>query len=288
MQKLPALPKLFGATIVAFITSGCAKGTSIDDGFGGTSISSGARTAVSGSGTTGTQSTPTAQAAQSSTTQAADASSTTVVASSTQSVSSTGTGGVCAEAPCKLVTPQCGCAGMEQCSLNDTGMRHCIPAGTVSIGGACSDVAGCAPGGLCAGSPNVNRCLQFCNDDGDCISGGRCVIELVDGNDQPIPNVTLCSEICDPILATGCPVPGTGCQPAEGYTICVDSGAGGDLDPCTRNADCAPGFGCIDNGTGVVCLKWCNLNADACPFGTFCNGLNPPLVVGGTTYGICD
>lgn len=283
------MPKLTYALLVTLAATACAQGSEIGaGGFGGGTLTSGKGPGSSGPGssmqtnTQASQNTATTPATQvSSTSEATDASSAT-------------TGEPCSEMPCKLVEPQCGCEDTRQCSIDGTGMRACVPKGTVAVGLACDQDNECAPGAMCVGLQNVSHCLEFCENDAQCAGGGgRCVITLNNGG-VPIPGVTMCSENCDSINATGCPTPGTGCTPAlddnmMGFTVCIDAGTAGDLAPCPTNFECAPGFGCINLGGSPVCLHWCDVNQGACSVpGTTCGPLNPPLIVNGVNYGVCN
>lgn len=222
----------------------------------------------------------------------AAASSASSSASSASSASSS-SGGVCPDMPCKLVSPQCGCTAGQMCTIDGTGTRMCATAGTVAIGQTCGTGNNCAPGGLCTSSASsmIFTCSKFCSIDTDCTPpSGLCVVKLSDGSGGQIPGVALCSESCDPIANTGCPVAGTSCQLLKEstgqkrlYTQCTASGSGTQGASCTNNLNCAPTYGCFNTGTSQ-CVKYCKIGGAACPGSLTCNSLG---TLGATEYGVC-
>lgn len=219
-------------------------------------------------------------------------SSASSAASSSSSSSASSSSGVCGENPCKLVAPQCGCAGGEMCTIDGMGGRLCIAAGSAAIGQACVTSNDCAAGGLCAKTAtNISMCAEFCATDATCTSpGGLCTMKLNDGSSGQIPGVTLCSENCDPLTNTGCFVGGSAChifKESGGlmrhYTNCSGSGTGMQGAACTNDEQCAPTFSCINAGT-KKCLKYCKVGGAACPGGLTCASIG---VIGGTEYGAC-
>ncbi len=217
-------------------------------------------------------------------------SSASSAASSSSSASSSS--GVCGENPCKLVAPQCGCAGGEMCMTDGMGGRVCITAGTTAIGQTCVNSNDCAPGSMCVKTAtNVAMCMEFCATDATCTApGGLCATKLNDGSSGQVPGVTLCSENCDPLMNTGCSVSGSAChifKESAGlmrhYTNCSGSGTGMQGAACTNDEQCAPTFSCINAGT-KKCLKYCKVGGVACPGGLTCASIG---VIGGTEYGAC-
>jgi hypothetical protein len=172
-------------------------------------------------------------------------------------------------------------------------MRVCNPVGTQAIGQACSAANDCAPGGICLGA-TTGSCFKFCSSDAECVSpGGKCLLKLNDGMGGSVPNVTMCSQNCDPASASSCAVAGLGCQIAtdtatqKTYTSCIDAGSGGDTAPCPNGAsDCQAGFGCFTVGTQNECLQWCKVGITTCPGGLTCQDVMVSL--GGTSYGACN
>lgn len=214
--------------------------------------------------------------------------------SSASSASSASSSGACAESPCKLVQPQCGCAAGQACNIDGSpqGTRICVTAGSTPIGNACTMNDECVPGSLCVKTGDtISTCMKYCSTDSNCTSpGGLCLITLNDGSSGQIPGVTLCTENCDPSTNVGCPVAGTSCQLAQEpmgqmrlLTRCGAAGFGTQGAACTDDGDCAATFGCFNAGT-TQCLKYCKVGGAACPGGLTCSSLG---MIGNTTYGAC-
>lgn len=269
---------LFGA--VALIGAACAKGSALNGG------------STQGGGDGGGGGEPAGT-----TTGGGDASSTT-----TGPGSGGGGGNACSEQPCKLVEPQCGCPAGEQCTLTAVdGTRGCVAAGTSPQGAVCTGDE-CAPGHICLGTtPTISTCLKFCDTDAECEApGGICYFEINDGSGGTIPDVTLCTDNCDPASNTGC-ASGTACQlaqvppeqqggpPGPLFTLCGETGTGVHTSACTDNGDCAPTFACTGElNMQTVCLKWCKVGqAGNCPTGQTCSQFDPALLLGSTEYGAC-
>ncbi len=207
---------------------------------------------------------------------------------------SSSSGGACAEDPCKLVSPQCGCDAGDACTVNGSGERACGPAGTATVGQACNATTGCAAGTACIGyGPALNSCSAFCDTDADCEApGGLCAITV-----GAIPGVTFCSANCDLIASAGCELPGLSCQfgvrdGTDPFTLCAPSGDGVQDTPCTETSECAPGFLCLQTQVDERCFKWCDAVLQDCPGGLTCQAVEieagVPLVIGNTTYGACN
>jgi hypothetical protein len=207
---------------------------------------------------------------------------------------SSSSGGVCAEDPCKLVSPQCGCEAGEACSVDGSGQRACLPAGTAALGQACDASTGCAAGAACIGyGPTLNSCSAFCDTDADCEPpGGLCTISV-----GAIPGVTFCSANCDLVSSTGCELAGLSCQfgvrdATDPFTLCAPSGNGVQDTPCTETSECAPGFLCLQTQVDERCFKWCDVALQDCLGGLTCQAVEiaagVPLVIGNITYGACN
>ena len=265
-----------GVSIAAL--AGCATGSSIIDGSGGATDGS------AGPGQTSTGSKTTSSTMSS-----------TMQTSGPGGVTSSSTGTPCSESPCKLTAPQCGCPASRMCTIDGTGARVCVPSGTQGIGQACSATNDCSEGGICLGQ-TIGSCFEFCTNDGDCTGpGGLCLLKLNDGVGGTVPNVTMCSQNCNPASATSCNVTGLGCQIAtdtatnKTFTSCVAAGAGGDTAPCPNGtADCKSSFGCFTVGASDQCLQWCKVASGGCPSGLSCLSLNPALLISTTEYGVCN
>jgi hypothetical protein len=201
---------------------------------------------------------------------------------------------MCAESPCRLVAPQCGCPGAQACVVDSTGARFCASAGTASTGQACTGVAGCRAGDLCINihpSGTTNVCSHFCASDTGC-AGGLCIVTLNDGAGGTLPGVTLCTHVCDPVTPSGCPA-GSFCgifqETAGAMRLLTDCGApagvGGQGATCTDDTDCQNGFGCV----GGACLHWCRYPAGTgCAIGYTCYPFMTPVIIRGVQYGVCD
>lgn len=195
----------------------------------------------------------------------------------------------CTESPCRLVSPQCGCAAGEGCYINASSDRACMPAGTDLEGEGCTADNSCAPGLLCLGvSPSTGVCGRFCASDSGCSGGALCIIQLDDGTGAPIPGVTLCTNACDPVYGDGCPL-GIACTiyqetaaPMRYFTGCRPEGTGLAGDPCTNEEDCAGGHFCANS----QCYQYCVDDFD-CPGVELCEPFSPAVTIGGVSYGYC-
>ena len=213
----------------------------------------------------------------------------------------------CSKQPCSL-SPQCGCATGMACDLDGTdlanGATTCRAAGAGTETTTCSAVEDCAAGYGCIGG----RCRLWCTTDNDCPgAGGECLVGVVFGTNQtPVPGATTCTTDCDPTSSAPSACPATwAChvyqnQTTMAYLTDCDSApasGGGNGASCDTNgnADCAPGYDCIALTQGSTttneCLQTCvcpggNCAAGLCNSGS-CNGFQTPVVIGGTTYGVC-
>ena len=202
----------------------------------------------------------------------------------------------CTESPCRLVSPQCGCAGGQACYLTGA-TRACAAAGTGTEGAACTSSSSCAPGFDCinfSGTASGQQCTRYCGTDADC--GGRagalCIGTLNDGAGGTVPGVRTCTAGCNPVTSLGC-APGLGCavyRESSGarrwLTDCGGPVGSGTQDAiCFDDSDCAPGHAC----DGTYCLRWCRVGVGSdCDFGYTCYRFTTPAVIGGTEYGVCD
>lgn len=279
-----AIRSLAAAMLVAATLTACATGSTIGDGSGG---SGGTGSGATGSSTSAKATTGTASTSTMSSMQTSSPSATTDTSSST--------GTPCSESPCKLTSPQCGCPSSRMCTIDGSLMRACVPVGTQAMGQACSVGNDCSAGDICLGQTQ-GSCFKFCSTDAECVSpGGLCLLQLNDGMGGTVPNVTMCSQNCDPSSATSCNVSGLGCQAAtdtasnRNYTTCLDAGSGGDSAACPNGpSDCKAGFGCFTAGAQNLCLQWCKMGGVACPQGLTCQGFATPLTIGTSTYGVCN
>jgi hypothetical protein len=295
--------------LLAVVGLGCTTGSDEpadatsggDGGFGaGTGVSSGQDIATSADASTvsasGVSATSTSAGATTSTSGSTTSSSAGASTTGSSAQTTGAGGGACAETPCKLVAPQCGCPPDEMCAIDNTGQRACLTAGTAAPGAACGPVD-CAPGGICLGTGNLGFCGEFCKTDSDCNAPAICILGVSDGNGGTVPNAALCSSNCSPTTSAGCPT-GMGCQIVQedlgamryGFT-CTAAGTKTKGQPCASSSDCAPNFGCYNIGNALQCARNCNTFNDQCPGAETCNALvdlnAQPIVVNGIGVGVC-
>jgi hypothetical protein len=127
-------------------------------------------------------------------------------------------------------------------------------------------------------------------------NGGTCLIQLNDPSSpgSVLPDVTLCSDNCDPVTLAGCPAGlGLGCQLYQEqmgqmriFTLCSGAGNGAQGVTCSTNEDCAAGSACFTlSDMSMECLKYCKVNSPSCPGGTSCQDLG--IAFNGVEYGAC-
>lgn len=216
--------------------------------------------------------------------------------------SSTGCSTSCSETPCRLLSPQCGCAAGQACYPAGA-MRVCATAGSGTGGAPCTTSSDCAPSYAClniaASGPAVNMCTHMCAMDSEC-GGGLCIYQLNDGTGMAVPGLTLCSHPCNVATNAGCSA-GSVCtifQEQTGamryFTDCTApvAGAGEDVS-CTVGTDCSPDRYCTDTMDGItpgsLCHHFCNTATGAgCPGGHTCLGFTTPILINGISYGVCS
>lgn len=205
----------------------------------------------------------------------------------------TGTG--CSESPCRLVSPQCGCAVGQSCYPNGS-TRVCAATGTGAWGDTCSGISSCSTGNGCVNfSSDVavpgRMCSRMCNTDADCGSGSLCIHQIGDGMGGTVPGLRFCSRNCTPVPQAGC-APGLACslfQETAGamrtFTDCAGpTGTGTQGTFCVDETDCRAGYGCADAGLGNQCLQFCRVASPSCPGATTCYSIG---IVGGVEWGLC-
>jgi hypothetical protein len=113
-----------------------------------------------------------------------------------------------------------------------------------------------------------------------------------------IPNVTLCTNNCDPTNNTGCPS-GMTCRIGQEqggqmrwFGICQASGTLGKGSPCTSGINCAPRFDCFNIGGSSQCAEYCDATSMNCPGTELCGQLvdqsQNPIVFNGKSIGACQ
>lgn len=264
---------IFALGLVACATGGKFQGTGAEGG-GGSGASGGETSSGASAGSGGV-----------------------TTSSTSMTTSSSSTAPTCDEAPCKVVEPQCGCANGDMCSINASGERVCHAPGDTAVGEICTDLYSCETGSLCVNTSSTKSlCRKYCDSDNEC-AGGLCILQLKDPNNPPdgvLPDITLCTQTCDPVTSVGCPSgQSLGCQlykEQDGqmrvFTLCAGAGNGGQLAACTTNDQCQAGFACFTvNMATQECLKYCKVNNPVCPGGVACQDIG--LVYNGVAYGAC-
>lgn len=138
-----------------------------------------------------------------------------------------------------------------------------------TYGGAADAHDDCGPGSYCWNVQEVDgvmtgTCAPFCAgvpDEAVCEPGSACLI--ANGG-----SVTLCVEICDPLLQE-CG-PGLGCVWAQDEFLCAPSQATALGEACDALGDCAPGLACLaaelvpNCADAACCASFCDLAAPSC------------------------
>jgi hypothetical protein len=203
----------------------------------------------------------------------------------------------CAVQPC-VILPQCGCTGNTACDvdvsdLDGTACRTINASGTSTS--TCTNSMECDTGFVCLGDDDFASCKQYCVDDADCgAPRGRCIYTITDNNNQPIADIpNVCSSNCDPLSTNNVECPSTyKCtlfsQPTYKVVDCSPAGAGTQGTACANDTGCARGYQCVTFGSNPSrCARICDTAVPVCPSSTSCIGFTDPMIVGGTTYGVC-
>ncbi|MBO6939547.1 MAG: hypothetical protein JJ863_31540 [Deltaproteobacteria bacterium] len=200
----------------------------------------------------------------------------------------------CAESPCRLVAPQCGCPTGQACQIAGDASRACVADGTNAESARC-DTGGCVAGTACVNvsltATNVPVCKRYCDSDADCTGGpgSVCIAEL------GTTGQNVCSSNCDPASQLGCPANsfcGLFTETATGRRLTDCSGpvgTGGQGASCVGTENCQKGFTCANPGTGNQCMRWCRRSpaGGECAPGQTCIGFDPALVFNSVEYGAC-
>jgi hypothetical protein len=182
------------------------------------------------------------------------------------------------------------------CAIGQMGKRECHAAGMTPLGQPCAGLYSCVAGSLCVQtSTSTSLCTNYCDADNQC-NGGTCLIQLNDPANpgQTLQGLTLCSDDCNPVNGSGCPVGlGLGCglfQEQTGamrvFTLCGGTGNGAQGSTCTTNDNCQAGSACFTlSNMSKQCLKYCNVASPSCPGASQCQDLM--IAYKGTEYGAC-
>ncbi len=146
----------------------------------------------------------------------------------------------------------------------------------------------CPAGQACIGG----LCEATCAADSDCPSKWGC--NLLSGQSDAV-----CMPQCNPVFPqlpdathVACD-PGVTCQPIApagggAFTDCLAVAASGtEGQACTDYTDCAPGYGCIDDGAGPACRAFCRVGQGDCAAGLTCTPLVPAFADGAVALGNC-
>lgn len=207
----------------------------------------------------------------------------------------------CATQPCDIPT-QCGCTGGQACDINFQTLMGTACRAVTTPGmdtSTCASGTDCAASYVCVGDGTNDACEQYCTSDAQCgTPRGRCVVQLTDGNNNPIPGAVVCSSNCDPSLVsnpTTCPS-GWSCDlftatymgAMDDIVDCRKAGTATQNAACSATVACAAGYSCVNNGSSNVCARICKPPSNTgCTGGTTCLSFQTPFVVGGTEYGVC-
>jgi hypothetical protein len=220
-----------------------------------------------------------------------------------------GGGGQCGEL-CELLEPDCPegekCAAVQCMTVPELFSETiCYPIeGDAQPGESCTftqdslpthGLDTCAPGSLCwaADSPNpTGTCFAYCETDSQCAQGQSCT---------PInfsPDVSLCLQLCDPLLAD-CEA-GQMCVREIGRDLfhCVPTNNNSKVFPeaCESVLGCAPDHTCMKWATGhppecgadSCCLPYCEVgDSSTCAAGLECHPLFDPEAMNNEHVGVC-
>ena len=201
------------------------------------------------------------------------------------------------------------CPAMQSCQIDcQTRSNVCATAGSNAAGSACPGMTGCVAGSQCfdyssLGCAGTQLCLRFCATDGDCAAFGDGGVGPGSFCRDPIGcggASRTCSFSCDPTAAaagaggtaahTGCPV-GLACviPSSMDHVDCSCPEAtrtGKENAPCTKSAQCAPGFLC-EQTCRAVCR--CDAQNGVCTAPNDCptSGTTCTVVPNQTIYGVC-
>jgi hypothetical protein len=211
----------------------------------------------------------------------------------TSSSSQAGTAGGGAGGPeCVLLADPSQCPPSEKCSLEvSSGEIKCLPAGNKPIWSKCFQDADCDVDLWC--DLRFSACKPVCIGAGDCPGGGECLVAITAMN-QVIQGIKHCTSNCQP--SSGKP-----CKLTDGVT-CIYLGSS-EFDcalswnkslgsACMNHEECGVGSGCINDGGGSECTKWCQpvgFVAVSGPCGTpsCCNGFDPKIFHKNIQVGAC-
>jgi hypothetical protein len=233
---------------------------------------------------------------------------TTEVKEADASVDAPGVSAVCETVPptnkCGL-DPQCGCGPNETCDVTSevTGATSCLTAGTTTLGRPCMTTSDCIAGLLC----DYGACRPYCKTAGEkCTVGGTDLcVAVMDANNKPVPNKSVCTIQCDPRSPQAVCGAGNAClwyPTLYAPNKVSDCNFGGSITAystthCVDSTDCVPGTACIQHpnkNIGLECEQWCRIGqAGDCPTtpaNLTCKdvyGADAPMI-NGVKLGVCQ
>jgi hypothetical protein len=202
--------------------------------------------------------------------------------------------GTCTESPCGL-KPNCGCPSGQKCTLDSTGGRTCVPAGSGTTGMLCTSESDCAAGYICLASSadgSTSACYAYYDTDVDCMGDGSICMQLYLGT-TPVDG-WVCTYDCNLTTGSGCPtghrcdvfgIDENGDTLADVYfTDCLGGyGTGLQGSYCASDADCSVGYFCYTDM--LECLGYCYVGTTTCTSGTTCIDLE--ITLGSREVGAC-
>lgn len=197
--------------------------------------------------------------------------------------------GACAESPCRLAAPQCGCPSDRTCQWSSSEGTHCAPIGAAGVAEPCNDELECGRGLTCIWWPDRaggGACTLWCDEDADCSLGAICAQVSV------VTTAGVCTASCDPLTSAEC-AGELVCHLLrrrrfeDGVTkdvdVCRRAGTAAQGESCSSPADCVGGATCV----GSACAAYCPVgDPTSCPAGLTCAS-TPSWTLRGVTYGTC-
>ena len=171
--------------------------------------------------------------------------------------------GVSVGAPCRLVTPQCGCDEGFACRS----AVGCQPAGTRGVGEDCTVGANeCVAGADCFTIAGASRCRAFCNAHEQCAAAAGRGSLCLRGDTEP---VGLCTDSCAP--GRGDCGPGGACFAVSTLSACIPAGTRVLGELCDDDVHCQDGLYCQFTLDGARrCFTSCGPDVVPCVAPTIC------------------
>ncbi len=205
------------------------------------------------------------------------------------------------------IFPQCGCAGGQNCNVEDTttGKAQCAPVGTTGDYNNCTGNGDsqCAKGRTCVNGV----CMPFCGTTTDCPGAYRGCFGVNNAGGTAIPGMNVCTQFCDPVNPTSSTGgfspcgPNVACEPNSAANGRISTCLGPTTASGTQGADCsngsnpdqtkcAPGYGCVSIfSTFFECERFCDVGVSGgCPSSTSCGSFSTKQYAGAQEIGSCS